>query len=192
MSATTPRIWPDVCSAYAYLEEPDGERVVLDTPAWTAWLDAPASVHFAYPVVDPARGYCVGVMTVRKERRQRGGCYWSAYRRQGGRVRKVYLGASASVTRARLDEVAHSFVADPAPPAPGTRSAATTPAPPDDHTESRPGSTTIPPASTSLDVTTTHPHSMDAAVVRSMGIARSLSRPMSPLSSGAASSATTT
>ena len=45
-------------------------------------------------------------MTVRKERRQRGGAYWSAYRRQGRRLRKIYLGPSASVTEARLREVA--------------------------------------------------------------------------------------
>lgn len=45
-------------------------------------------------------------MTVRKERRQRGGVYWTAYRRQGRRLCKIYLGPSLSVTKARLREVA--------------------------------------------------------------------------------------
>ena len=54
-------------------------------------------------------------MTVRKERRQRGGVYWSAYRRQGRRLRKIYLGPSASVTEARLREVAARLYAGEAP-----------------------------------------------------------------------------
>jgi hypothetical protein len=49
-------------------------------------------------------------MTVRKEARRRGGQYWSVYRRQGVRVRKIYLGQSERVTRARLAEVAESLL----------------------------------------------------------------------------------
>lgn len=44
-------------------------------------------------------------MTVRKERRQRGGMYWTAYRRQGRRLRKIYLGPSHILTQARLEAV---------------------------------------------------------------------------------------
>ena len=54
-------------------------------------------------------------MTVRKERRQRGGAYWTAYRRQGRRLRKIYLGPSASVTKARLREVAARLYAGEGP-----------------------------------------------------------------------------
>ena len=54
-------------------------------------------------------------MTVRKERRQRGGVYWSAYRRQGRRLRKIYLGPAASVTEARLREVAALLYAGEGP-----------------------------------------------------------------------------
>ena len=73
--------------------------MILDTPAWVAWLESAAAVSFAYPVFDPTRGYMVGVMTVRKERRRRGGAYWVAYRRQAGHLRKVYLGVAATITR---------------------------------------------------------------------------------------------
>jgi hypothetical protein len=166
MSATTPRIWADAWSAYAYLEDSPDERVVLDTPAWVGWLEAPTTASFAYPVFDPCRGYIVGVMTVRKEGRQRGGFYWSAYRRQGGRVRKVYLGPATALTRARLDEVARSFIADQTPPEAGARRATTTQAPADDGAVDGPGSAMIPPVRASLEVTSSHPHSMDAAVRR--------------------------
>ena len=60
----------------------------------------------SYALHNHAKGYIDGFMTVRKERRQRGGVYWTAYRRQGRRLRKIYLGPSASVTVARLRQVA--------------------------------------------------------------------------------------
>jgi hypothetical protein len=159
MSATTPRIWTDAWSPYAYVDGP--ERIVLDSPAWTAWLDAPTTARFAYPVFDPACGAVVGVMTVRKESRQRGGFYWSAYRRQGGRVRKVYVGSAIALTRTRLDEVARSFIADQTRPAAGATAMQT---PADDGAVEGPASTMIPSGRTALEMTRTHPHSMDAAV----------------------------
>ena len=81
-------------------------HILLDSPQWFAWLDAPENDGFSYALMNHAKGYIDGFMTVRKERRQRGGVYWSAYRRQGRRLRKIYLGPSASVTKARLREVA--------------------------------------------------------------------------------------
>ena len=80
--------------------------IPLDSPQWFAWLEAPENDGFSYALHNHAKGYIDGFMTVRKERRQRGGVYWSAYRRQGRRLRKIYLGPSASVTKARLSEVA--------------------------------------------------------------------------------------
>ena len=78
----------------------------LDSPQWFAWLEAPENDGFSYALHNHAKGYIDGFMTVRKERRQRGGAYWTAYRRQGRRLRKIYLGPSASLTAARLREVA--------------------------------------------------------------------------------------
>lgn len=105
MSRQTPTISSDTL----YDPATPGAPIRLDTPAWFAWLEAPTTGRFAYPLVDPTRGYIVGVMTVRKERRQRGGAYWTAYRRAGRRLRKAYLGRASAVTRTRLEAVAHAF-----------------------------------------------------------------------------------
>jgi LuxR family maltose regulon positive regulatory protein len=85
-----------------YGEQTHWCSIWLDSPAWFAWLEAPEHCGFAYALFNPAQGYIDGFMTVRKERRQRGGVYWTAYRRAGHRVRKVYLGPSATLTEARL------------------------------------------------------------------------------------------
>jgi hypothetical protein len=83
-----------------------GSEIRLDTPAWFAWLEAPTTARFSYPIFDAHLGYIVGFMTVRKEQRQRGSQYWAVYRRQGTRVRKIYVGRSASVTQTRLETIA--------------------------------------------------------------------------------------
>lgn len=82
----------------------------LDRPAWFDWLEAPSTTSFSYPLFDRRCGYIIGFMTVRKERRQRGGAYWTAYRRQGRRLRKIYLGASQRLTQARLEAVAMTLL----------------------------------------------------------------------------------
>jgi len=116
MSARTPRVWVLAWQDRAYMDgpTPGAARVWLDTPAWSAWLDAATTTCFAYPLVDPTKGYSVGVLTVRKEQRARGGGYWTAYRRVGHRVRKAYLGRASAVTQARLSELTHTFLAPPA------------------------------------------------------------------------------
>lgn len=106
MSAKTPAVSQASGEGYLY----DGDTWLrLDAPAWFAWLEAAATTSFAYPLFDRSKGYIVGRMTVRKERRQRGGTYWSAYRRCDGRLRKVYLGPTTALTRARLEEVVQSL-----------------------------------------------------------------------------------
>ena|SRR5579859_2333741 len=107
MSAKTPSISNDRLFDPA---QPD-RSIPLDTPAWQAWLEAPTTTRFAYPLFDPRAGYIRGVMTVRKDRRQRGGIYWSVYRRGRGTVHRIYLGPSTALTRARLAEVAATLLA---------------------------------------------------------------------------------
>lgn len=103
MSAHT----PNVSAFWVYDDEAHpGWSVRLDTAAWVAWLEESTTTRFAYPLFDPAKGYIVGRMTVRKERRARGGAYWAAYRRTCGYLRKVYLGRSETLTQARLEAVA--------------------------------------------------------------------------------------
>jgi hypothetical protein len=69
-------------------------------------LEAPTTTHFSYALFNHTRGYIDGFMTVRKERRQRGGTYWTVYRRQGQQVRKIYVGRSTALTLAHLDQIA--------------------------------------------------------------------------------------
>src|SRR6266566_1874709 len=104
---------PMVSEGSVYDAGQAGSAIRLDTPAWFAWLAAPHTTCFSYPLYDPARGYIVGFMTVRKERRQRGGMYWSVFRRCGRRVRKIYLGQSTTVTQARLQAIAEALRGTP-------------------------------------------------------------------------------
>jgi LuxR family maltose regulon positive regulatory protein len=102
MAYKTPRV-----SAGVLLDDQTpGPSIPLDSPAWFAWLETPTNVCFSYALFNRKMGYIDGFVTVRKERRQRGGAYWTAYRRQGHHLRKVYFGHSAAVTQARLEQVA--------------------------------------------------------------------------------------
>ena len=88
------------------LEDPTGPDIHLDTLQWFAWLEAATTTSFTYALFNRQQGYIDGFMTVRKEARQRGAAYWSAYRRQGHRVRKLYLGRSTALTHAHLAQAA--------------------------------------------------------------------------------------
>ena len=62
------------------------------------WLEQVASFSF--------HSYTGMHYTVRKQRVQRGSSYWYAYRRLHGRIVKRYLGKTADLTLARLEEIA--------------------------------------------------------------------------------------
>lgn len=110
MSHKPPQIREDwLVNPYA-----DGRDLRLDSPAWFAWLNAPGTRSFAYPLFDRRQGWIAGFMTVRKDRRQRGGWYWSVFRRQGSRMRRFYLGGAAQVTAARLAGIAQQLLAEAA------------------------------------------------------------------------------
>jgi LuxR family maltose regulon positive regulatory protein len=103
------------------------DGLVVGSPAWFAWLADEAARSFSFR--SPSGAY-----TARKERRQRGGTYWVAYRTAAGRQHKVYLGKAEDLTSERLDEAAAALavrVADAAgpvggaPPAPGRGSGRT-------------------------------------------------------------------
>ena len=79
-----------------------------DEQAFACWL----AEHTAFSFVGRA-----GRLSVRKEGRGSGRDYWYAYRKQDGRIRKGYLGPSAQVTFARLEEQARSLASSqPTPP----------------------------------------------------------------------------
>lgn len=121
MRTKTPTVWEDRGRGTATLA--GGPQ--LDTPAWFTWLEATTTRSFAYPIDNAAQGYIEAFMTLRKEQRQRGGTYWTAYTHVGGRLRKAYVGCSPAVTAARLRAIAATFLAsitdepgraDPRPP----------------------------------------------------------------------------
>ncbi len=75
-----------------------------DEESWQGWLATVASFAF--------RGVS-GSLNVYREARPRGGGYWYAYRTAAGRTRKRYLGTTARVSLARLEEVAAALAAAP-------------------------------------------------------------------------------
>jgi AAA ATPase-like protein len=86
--------------------------LAVGSPAWFAWLAGDAARSFSFR--SPAGSY-----TARRERRQRGGAYWVAYRTAAGRQYKVYLGKAEDLTPERLDAAAAALagrVADAAGP----------------------------------------------------------------------------
>jgi LuxR family maltose regulon positive regulatory protein len=74
-------------------------EIEVDSTSWAAWLTDPATRSFSFQ--SPRCRY-----TARKEHRLRGGEYWVAYRKQGGKLHKTYLGKAEDVTLERLEEVA--------------------------------------------------------------------------------------
>ena len=70
-------------------------ELTVGSPAWFAWLSGDDARSFSFR--SPAGGF-----TARKERRQRGGAYWAAYRTAAGRQHKVYLGKGEELTPERL------------------------------------------------------------------------------------------
>jgi hypothetical protein len=120
---------PVVQDGFVVDDHTPATAIHLDTLAWFAWLERPTTTRFSYALFNRAQGYIDGFMTVRKERRQRGTTYWSVYRRQGQRLRKIYVGPSAALTQTRLEQIAallrpragpppnpHFFVHEPAVP----------------------------------------------------------------------------
>lgn len=97
---------------------PGSPDVVADGPAWRAWLAGVMSFAF--------QGRSGGACTVREEAARRGGAYWYAYRRAGGRMRKRYLGRGADLTLARLEAAALALSAT-APAASSPRGSAARP-----------------------------------------------------------------
>src|SRR5437764_1284914 len=92
MAQRIPQVADGVLRAHVGMAE--GE-IVVGTAAWRDWLDAPTTRSFAF-------GSPAGHFTARKERRQRGGAYWVAYRRRPGMLRKLYLGKAEELTLDRL------------------------------------------------------------------------------------------
>lgn len=118
MARKTPTIWVAFSEKGTHAEVEIRERaectIRLESVGWWAWLEEPTTQSFAYPIYDAQAGYICGFMTVRKERRERGSNYWVAYRRVGGRLRKIYLGRAVELTQRRLAATAERFLSQEA------------------------------------------------------------------------------
>ena len=71
--------------------------IVPESREWFTWLDQVSSFAFVGKS---------GRFTARKEAKQRGDRYWSAYLAAGEHLTKKYLGKSADLTLARLEHIA--------------------------------------------------------------------------------------
>jgi len=86
-----------------YQQDGREERLPVGTPAWYSWLSTARSFAFRS---------ALGTFTARKEpaSNKRGGEYWRAYRKRGGRLHRVYLGKSQELTLNRLNTAAMALV----------------------------------------------------------------------------------
>ena len=73
-----------------------GERIYIDTAAWLVWLDTVSS--FCYS--SPAHLYR---LTLRREKRRQQS-YWYAYCKIDAKLHNVYVGKTAQLTQARLEQ----------------------------------------------------------------------------------------
>ncbi|HTK07049.1 MAG TPA: tetratricopeptide repeat protein [Ktedonobacteraceae bacterium] len=96
MARTTPTVHTNKLS---YREHGDELEIAVGTPAWYVWLETATSFAFH----DSS-----GSFTARRERstNKRGGWYWKAYSRRGGKLRHAYLGKSETLTPERLQAIA--------------------------------------------------------------------------------------
>src|SRR5215203_37628 len=92
---------PHVADGVIHAQGPPGApEIAVDSPAWAEWLEDRATRSFSFE--GPG-----GTFTARKERRSGSDEeYWSAYRKRGGKLRKVYLGKAEKLTLARLEKAA--------------------------------------------------------------------------------------
>src|SRR4051812_49181132 len=95
---------PYVADGMLYVPELGGRpEIEVGSASWADWLTDPATRSFSF------RGSS-GRYTARKEHRSRGGEYWVAYRKRGGKLHKAYLGKAQDLTLARLTDVAAALI----------------------------------------------------------------------------------
>jgi predicted ATPase/DNA-binding CsgD family transcriptional regulator len=81
-----------------YQLEGQTQEIILGTSEWYAWLGLASTFTFRS---------ATGSFTARRERagNKRGGWYWKAYRKRGGKLFSAYLGKSEALTVERLHAV---------------------------------------------------------------------------------------
>jgi LuxR family maltose regulon positive regulatory protein len=106
-AATYTLVWSPERNAYELYEQGlDEHLLVAGGPAWFVWLDTHRSFSF--------HGRA-GQVSLLKEARKGGAGYWYAYRRQGRRTAKHYLGRDADLSMERLETAAGALNGRDAP-----------------------------------------------------------------------------
>ncbi|NOK62080.1 MAG: hypothetical protein GFH27_549321n67 [Chloroflexi bacterium AL-W] len=90
MARTTPSVHDDTL---VWQTNNTRTVVIVGTSEWYAWLDTISTFAFSSEQ---------GSFTARKERRQRGGWYWKAYRKRAGKLYRCYLGKTEELSQDRL------------------------------------------------------------------------------------------
>ncbi len=105
MAKMTPTVRGD---QLVYQHDEHEQVLVLETPAWYAWLESAST--FAFTSEE-------GTFTARKERagNQRGGWYWKAYRMKQGKLSSRYLGKSETLSLHRLQAAAQALTSNSVP-----------------------------------------------------------------------------
>jgi LuxR family maltose regulon positive regulatory protein len=106
---------PKVTQQYLHCSGLESDRIKIDSKRWFEWLEHEQTRSFAF------EGYN-GYFTARKESKARGTEYWYAYRWLNGKTKKIYLGASSSLTKDKLNEVARKLARSVTPDARHIRS----------------------------------------------------------------------
>src|ERR1700680_4080790 len=96
--------WSPERDAYALSRRgsADYDAILEEDTLWFAWLADRSSFSFQGKH---------GHMTMRKEVRPRGEGYWYAYRNQGHKTAKLYVGRNADLPIARLETTAQALSA---------------------------------------------------------------------------------
>ena len=91
--------WSPATETYELYQTRDRKAlwIVPGSPEWFVWLNQVSSFAFAGKS---------GHYTARKEAKQPGDRYWSAYLARGEQLTKRYLGKTADLSLARLEHIA--------------------------------------------------------------------------------------
>jgi hypothetical protein len=99
---------PEVRGQQLYLPTSPEPVCSVDSDAWFVWLETAVAFRYhsqARVVMMRGHGPQASPISLRQEQRRRG-ALWYAYKRNHGLLHKRYVGKSAALTSAKLDEVA--------------------------------------------------------------------------------------
>ncbi len=92
--------FPRVEGGLLFPSENEGDSILVGTPAWYDWLERQSSFTF----VDQTLTY-----SARKSVLRTGDSYWKAYRRRQGKLYRIHLGHSHTLTLERMQAASQAF-----------------------------------------------------------------------------------